>query len=104
MITKTNLDAKLSQLEEKMERKMDFKVSQAVQKREVEITKLKNDLKELEEKKVDGKLVDEFESLRKRIEDLEKIIAEKFNVEISGEKIENLAENEEPDIITPDEI
>lgn len=102
MITKTILDARLSDLEQKLEKKIDFKVGQAVQKRESEITKLKNDLKILEEKKVDGSLLDEIESLRARIERLERSIS---GAMIEPETRDNSKEQkDESDTITPDEI
>lgn len=102
MITKTILDARLSDLEQKLEKKIDFKVAQAVQKRESEITKLKNDLKVLEEKKVDGSLLDEVESLRARIERLERSIS---GTMVEPEPKDNSKEQkDESDTITPDEI
>ncbi|MFZ2970198.1 MAG: hypothetical protein WA063_03565 [Minisyncoccia bacterium] len=116
MITKTNLDAKLSQIEERMERKMDFKISQAVQKREAEIAKLKTDMRELKEKvdenkevdenrdDVDARIINEIEFLKEKIEKLKKIIAEKLDIEIDGNKAEKSAGTEESDVITPDEI
>ncbi len=104
MITKTYLDGKLDQLEGRVERKIDFKIAQAVQKRESEVTKLKNDLVVLEEKKVDGKLVDEIESLRARVEELEKIISERLDAGIKEDEIERSVKSPESDVITPDEI
>lgn len=102
MITKTNLDVRLNQLEAKLAKRIDIKISQAVQKRESEITKLKDDLKALEEKKVDGSLVDEIQSLRERIEKLEISFPERASrSEIGGGSKE---QKEEPDTITPDEI
>jgi len=102
MITKTILDARLSDIEQKLEKKIDFKVGQAVQKRESEITKLKSDLKTLEEKKVDGSLIDEIESLRTRVERLERSIP---GAMIEPAPKDNPNEHkDEPDTITPDEI
>ena len=102
MITKTYLDGRLSDLEQKIEKKIDFKIGQAVQKREAEITKLKDDLRILEEKKVDGSLLDEVESLRKRIERLEGSVPAETAEPESEEKPKE--DKEESDTITPDEI
>lgn len=116
MITKTNLDGKLSQLEERLEKRIDIKVGQAVQKREHEIAKLKDDLKTLGEKiyekgdinetleDVDAKLIVEIEQLRARIEKLEKIIGAKPDSEIDEGAAKRSAGNKEADVITPDEM
>lgn len=102
MITKTYLDGRLNDLEQKIEKKIDFKVGQAVQKRESEIAKLKDDLKVLEEKKVDGSLLDQIESLKGRIERLEISISGAGAVpELKDKPKES---KEESDTITPDEI
>lgn len=116
MITKTNLDGRLSDLEEKLEKRIDIKIGQAVQKRESEIAKLKTDMRELKEKidenkevdenrdDVDARIINEIEFLKEKIEKLEKIIAEKLDVEIDGNKAEKSAETEKSDTITPDEM
>lgn len=50
MITKTYLDGKLSQLEEKLRRKIEMKDEITLHKIEADIASLKEDLKLLEEK------------------------------------------------------
>ncbi|MFA6096228.1 MAG: hypothetical protein WC788_01210 [Candidatus Paceibacterota bacterium] len=102
MITKAYLDGRLSDLEEKLEKRIDIKISQAVQKRESEVAKLKDDLKVLEEKKVDGSLLDEIGSLKGRIERLEGSVPGAGAVRESKEELKE--SKEEPDTITPDEI
>ena len=50
MITKTYLDGKLNQLEEKLKRKIEMKDEMTLHKIEADIAGLKNDLKSLKEK------------------------------------------------------
>jgi len=89
MITKTYLDGKLDQLEEKIEKKIEAKVRAAVQKREAEISELRNSAKLIEEKRADNKdtldsyvkshndLKQEMELLKLKVEEMEKILKEK---------------------------
>ena len=50
MITKTYLDGKLINLEERLKRKIDLKDSKTLNKIEADIAGLKNDIKLLEER------------------------------------------------------
>lgn len=50
MITKTYLDGRLNQLEEKLKRKIEMKDEMTLHKIEADIAGLKNDLKSLKEK------------------------------------------------------
>ena len=50
MITKTYLDGKLNQLEEKLKRKIEMKDEMTLHKIEADIASLKNNIKLLEEK------------------------------------------------------
>ena len=50
MITKTYLDGKLNQLEEKLKRKIEMKDEMTLHKIETDIASLKNNIKLLEEK------------------------------------------------------
>ncbi len=50
MITKTYLDGKLNQLEEKLKRKIEMKDEMTLNKIEADIASLKNNIKLLEEK------------------------------------------------------
>ena len=50
MITKTYLDGKLNQLEEKLKRKIEMKDEMTLHKIEADIARLKNNIKLLEEK------------------------------------------------------
>ena len=50
MITKTYLDGKLINLEERLKRRIDMKDSRTLHKMEADIAGLKNDIKLLEEK------------------------------------------------------
>jgi len=114
MITKTYLDGRLDQLEERLEKKIDFKVSQAVQKRESEISKLKDGLRALEEKMsedreiserldyIDAKLISGIDSLVSRIEKLEGSVSQKITetkVEDSSNKNKNESDTIIPDVI-----
>ncbi len=116
MITKTYLDGKLDQLEGKIERKIDFKIDQAMQKLNSEIAKLKNDLKALEEKKsenkdifdsqgdVDKKLIEEINLLSSRISKLEIIIDNKLFARTDEIRDDAKTITDESDTIKPDKI
>lgn len=114
MITKTYLDGRLDDLERKMEKKIDFKIGQAVQKREHEIAKLQNDLKNLAEKMnenremdsnqddIDERIISEVEHLKKRCEKMEMDAKGKAAVPEENNRAEE--NKNESDMITPDEI
>lgn len=115
MITKTYLDSRLASLEEKIEKKIDFKVGQAVQRRENSISRIEEKLKKLEEKIFERRDIDEkqdennsllseqLESLKARLEKLEEKIG-KNGREVNETIIKKEADKNNPGIITPDEV
>jgi len=90
MITKTYLDGKLNQLEERLKRRIDMKDSRQTQEINAEIINLKNAVKLAEEKVAENKDM------------IENYLKEHNDVKIKLSELERKIEKKESDIITSD--
>lgn len=113
MITKAYLDLRLQELEDKLERKINAEIGRASDKVNADVDDLKNEIKRIGERDFESKDIltgyvashnavkEELESVKSRLEELEKAIGEnKIAEKESGRKEEN--GKDESDTITSD--